>query len=62
VRNTFHTICVTQNDQDRVHDAADLQQLMRSTVAAHDAVAMSDVLQVARSEIPETIKALERSL
>ena len=62
VRKTLHTLCATQNAQDRAHDAADLQQLMRTAVAANDDVAMIDVLQVERSEMPEAIKTLERAL
>ena len=58
----LHTLCATQNAQDRAHDKADLQQLMRTAVVANDDVAMIDVLQVAHSEMPEAIKTLERAL
>jgi abelson tyrosine-protein kinase 1 len=41
---------------------ADLHQLMRAALAANDDVAMVEVLQIARSEMPEAIKTLERAL
>jgi abelson tyrosine-protein kinase 1 len=50
-----------QNSQDRARDAADLRQLMRTALDAKDDLAMFEVLQVARSEMPEAIKALERA-
>ena len=41
---------------------ADLHQLMRTALAANDDVAMIEVLQIARSEMPKAIKTLERAL
>ena len=62
VRNTLHALRAAQNEQDRVHDMADLHQLMRAALAANDDVAMIDVFQIARNEMPEAIKTLERAL
>jgi abelson tyrosine-protein kinase 1 len=56
------TLQAAENAQDRAYDAADLHELMRTTLAANDDVAMFDVLQIALSEMPEAIKELERAL
>ena len=62
VRKTLHALRAAQNAQDRVHDAADLRQLMRSALSTNDDAAMIEVLQIARSEMPEAIKTLQRAL
>ena len=62
MRNTLHALRAAQDEQDCVNDMADLHQLMRSALEANDDVAMFDVLQIARSEMPEAIKTLERAL
>jgi abelson tyrosine-protein kinase 1 len=62
VRKTLHALRAAQNAQDRVHDAADLRQLMRTALSTNDDAAMIEVLQIARSEMPEAIKTLQRAL
>jgi abelson tyrosine-protein kinase 1 len=62
VRNTLQELRASQNAQDRAHDMADLHQLMSAALAAKDDVAMIEVLQIARSEMPDAIKTLERAL
>ena len=62
VRITLLALRVSQNAQDRAHDTADLHQLMRAALAANDDGAMAEVLQIARSEMLEVIKTLERTL
>ncbi|KAI0295165.1 hypothetical protein B0F90DRAFT_1752414 [Multifurca ochricompacta] len=62
VRKMLHTLRTAQNAQDRARDAADLRQLMRASLATNDDVAMFEVLQIARSEMPEAIKTLQRAL
>ena len=58
----MNTMRVAQNAQDRVCDAADLRQLMRTALDANDDLAMFEIFQIARSEMPEAIKTLERAL
>ena len=41
---------------------ANLHQLMRAALAANDDMVMIEVLQIARSEMPDAIKTLERAL
>ncbi|KAH9014502.1 hypothetical protein EDB85DRAFT_1876352 [Lactarius pseudohatsudake] len=62
VRLTLNALRATQNAQDRAHDAADLRQLMRTALATNDDASMIDALQIARSEMPEAIKTLQRAL
>ena len=62
VPNTLRDLRAAQNAKDRAHDMADLHQLMRTALAANDDVAMIEVLQIARSEMPEAIRTLERAL
>lgn len=62
VRDTLRALRASQNAQDRARDMADLYQLMRAALAANDDVAIVEVLQIARSEMPEAIKTLERAL
>ena len=62
VRNTLYDLRAAQNAQDRAHDMVDLHQLMRAALTANDDVAMIEVLQIARSEMPEAIRTLERAL
>ena len=62
MRNTLHDLGSAQDAQDRAHDIADLHKLMRAALAAKDDVAMIEVFQIARSEMPEAIKTLERAL
>ncbi|KAF8264995.1 kinase-like domain-containing protein [Lactarius quietus] len=50
------------NAEDRANDMADLHQLMLSRLTANDDVAMVEVFQITRSDIPEAIKTLERAL
>ncbi|KAN0138399.1 Protein kinase-like domain containing protein [Lactarius tabidus] len=54
VRNTLRA--------DRACDMADLHKLMRAALAAKDDVAMFEVFQIARNDMPEAIKTLERTL
>ncbi|KAH9008297.1 kinase-like domain-containing protein, partial [Lactarius deliciosus] len=62
VRKTLHALRAAENVQDRAHDVADLRQLMQTALATNDDVAMIEVLQIARSEMPEAIKTLQRAL
>lgn len=62
VHSTLHALLASQNAKDRAYDMEDLHQLMRAALAANDDVAMIEVLQIARSEMPEAIKTLERAL
>jgi hypothetical protein len=62
VRNTLHAVRAEQNAQDRAHDMADLHRLMLTALAANDDIAMIEVLQIARSEMPDAIRTLERAL
>jgi abelson tyrosine-protein kinase 1 len=64
VRDTLHAVCTEQNEQDRAHDMADLHRLMLTALrlAAKNDIAMIEVLQIARSEMPDAIKTLERAL
>ncbi|KAI9457475.1 hypothetical protein BJY52DRAFT_1223837 [Lactarius psammicola] len=62
VRKTLRALRAAQNAQDRAHDTADLRQLMRTALATNDDVSMIEALQIARSEMPEAIKTLQRAL
>ena len=62
MRNTLRTLNDAQNAQDCARDMADLHKLMRAALEANDDVAMFEVFQIARSEMPEAIKTLERAL
>ena len=62
VRNTLRDLCAAQNAKDRARDMADLHQHMRTALSASDDVAMIEILQIARSEMPEAIRTLERAL
>jgi abelson tyrosine-protein kinase 1 len=62
VRKKLHALRAAENAQYRAHAMADLHQLMRTALAANDDFAMVEVLQIARSEIPEAIKTLQRAL
>jgi abelson tyrosine-protein kinase 1 len=62
LRNTLRALRASQNVQDRARDMADLHQLLRAALARKDDDAMIEVLQIARSEMPEAIKTLERAL
>ncbi|KZV71600.1 hypothetical protein PENSPDRAFT_734076 [Peniophora sp. CONT] len=52
----------SQNLSDRSRDLADLRQLLHAALQTNDDVAMMDVLQVGRDEMPEAIKVLQRAL
>ena len=60
IRHILRALRASQNAQDRARDMEDLRQLMRAALAAKDDFAMFEVLQIARSEMPEAIKTLER--
>ena len=62
VRDTLHAVRAEQNAQDRAHDMADLHRHMLTALAANDDNAMIEVLQIARSEMPDAIRTLERAL
>jgi abelson tyrosine-protein kinase 1 len=62
VRDTLHAVRAEQNAQDCAHDMADLHRLMLTALAAKDDIAMIEVLQIVRSEIPDAIRTLERAL
>lgn len=62
VQRILRTLRSAQNAQDRAHDAEDLRQVMRAALAANDDAAMIEMLQIARSEMPEAIKTLQRAL
>ncbi|KAH9061867.1 hypothetical protein EDB87DRAFT_1716172 [Lactarius vividus] len=62
VRKTLNALRASQNAQDRAHDAADLRQLMRTALATNDDASMIEALQIARHEMPEAIKTLQRAL
>jgi hypothetical protein len=62
VRDTLRAVRAEQNAQDRAHDMADLHRLMLTALAANDDNAMITVLQIARSEMPDAIRTLERAL
>jgi abelson tyrosine-protein kinase 1 len=61
VHKTLDALRVAQNAQDRACDAADLRRLMRTALDAKDDLAMFEVFQIARSEMPDAIKTLERA-
>lgn len=54
---TLHTL---QNDVDTYRDTSDLRQLMRDALATNSDKEMLEVLQIARQEMPDAIKALQR--
>ena len=62
VQSSLRVLKDAQNVQDQAHDSADLRQLMRTALATNDDVAMIEVLQIARSEMPEAIKTMQRAL
>ena len=62
VQQALHALRAAQNSQDRDCDSEDLRQLMRKALDANDDLAMFEVFQIARSEMPEAIKTLERAL
>ena len=62
VRDTLYAVRTEQNAQDRAHDMADLHQHMLTALSANDDNAMIEVLQIARSEMPDAIRTLERAL
>ena len=62
VRSTLHAVRSEQNAQDRAHDMADLHRLMLTALSANDDIAVIEVLQIARSEMPDAIRTLERAL
>ncbi|TFK45230.1 hypothetical protein OE88DRAFT_1640190 [Heliocybe sulcata] len=51
-----------ENELDRVRDLDDLKQLMRTALETKSDLEMCEVLQVARDEMPEAIKTLQREL
>ena len=61
VRQTLDALRSAQNSQDRDRDSADLRRLMRAALDTNDDLAMFEVFQIARSEMPEAIKTLERA-
>ena len=62
MRNTIHALRASQNAQDRTLDMANLHELMRTALTENDDVTAIEVLQIARSEMPEVITTLERAL
>ena len=62
VRSTLHAVRSEQNAQDRAHDMSDLHRLMLTALSANDDIAVIEVLQIARSEMPDAIRTLERAL
>lgn len=62
VQKSLRALKDAQNVQDRAHDYADLRQLMHTALATNDDAAMIEVLQIARSEMPEAIKTMQRAL
>jgi abelson tyrosine-protein kinase 1 len=62
VRNTLQALRAEQNAQDRARDMADLHWLMRTALAANDDNAIIKILQIARSEMPDAVRTLERAL
>jgi len=62
VRKTLRALRSAQNARDRARDAADLRQLMRTALTTNDDATIIEVLQIARSEMPEAIKTLQRAL
>jgi abelson tyrosine-protein kinase 1 len=62
VQKSLRALKDAQNAQDRAHDYADLRQLMHTALATNDDAAMIEVLQIARSEMPEAIKTMQRAL
>ena len=62
VQKSLRALKDAQNAQDRAHDYADLRQLMRAALVTNNDAAMIDVLQIARSEMPEAIKTMQRTL
>ena len=62
VHQTLRALRAAQNSQDRDCDSADLRQLMRTALDENDDFAMFEVFQIARSEMPEAIKVLQRAL
>lgn len=62
VQKSLRALKDAQNAQDQAHDQADLRQLMRTALATNDDASMIEVLQIARSEMPEAIKTMQRTL
>ena len=62
VQKSLRALKDAQNAQDQAQDHADLRQLMRTALATNDDAAMIEVLQIARSEMPEAIKTMQRAL
>ena len=62
VQKSLRALKDAQNAQDLAHDYADLRELMRTALATNDDAAMIEVLQIARSEMPEAMKTMQRAL
>ncbi|VDC03563.1 unnamed protein product [Peniophora sp. CBMAI 1063] len=52
----------SQNSQDLDSDTADLRRVMQSTLRKRDDVAICEVMQINRDEMPEAIETLQRTL
>ncbi|THH14319.1 hypothetical protein EW146_g5999 [Bondarzewia mesenterica] len=62
IRELLHNLRQQQNEHDQAQDLADLRQLMHTALQTNSDVAMIEVLQVGRDEMPEAIKTLQRAL
>ncbi|KAA1466979.1 hypothetical protein DENSPDRAFT_63475 [Dentipellis sp. KUC8613] len=62
IRTLLQNLRARQNEEDRTRDMMDLRQLMRTALETNNDVAMIEVLQVGRDEMPEAIKTLQRAL
>jgi hypothetical protein len=58
----LHAFRQKENERDAGLDLVDLRQRMRAALQTNDDVQMIEVLQVAREEMPEAIKTLQRAL
>lgn len=61
MRKELRDLRATENAHDRALDAADLRELMSTTLAENDDSAMINILQIEKSEMPEAITTLERA-
>ncbi|KZV62749.1 kinase-like protein [Peniophora sp. CONT] len=62
VRRQLGDYRISQNLRDLAEDMADLRQLMHSALQKKDDVAIVDVFQISRDEMPEAIRDLRRAL
>ncbi|EPQ50917.1 hypothetical protein GLOTRDRAFT_66644 [Gloeophyllum trabeum ATCC 11539] len=62
IKEALRKLRERQNEFDRIRDLDDLRALMRTALETKSDMEMCQVLQVARDEMPEAIKTLQREL